>query len=149
MKYRESRISAHHNYLVNGMPTPGFALGDPRSEDGFFFLADVVLPGESTPRISCRIVSKSLGLVAEINWNRIRKNPGGCVRRFIPGGFRIQGPAGEALLEVRTESLANGFLTRIRADLSNKNGDLRMQPMGDSVLVHGDADLALERPFDI
>jgi len=149
MKYRESRISAHHNYLVNGMPTPGFVLGDPRSEDGFYFLADVVLPGESTPRISCRIVSKSLGLVAEINWNRIRKNPGGCMRQSIPGGFRVLGATGEALLEVLTESFANGFLTRIRADLSDGNGDLRMQPMGDSVLVHGEAVLALERPFDL
>jgi hypothetical protein len=148
MNYRESRISAHHNYLVNGMPTPGFVLGDPRSKGGFYFLADVVLPGESTPRISCRMVDASHGPVAEIEWNRIRKNPGACLRQSIPGGFRILGQAGETLLEVRTEPFANGFLTRIRAELRDGKGDLRMQPSGDSVLVHGEADLALERPFD-
>jgi len=46
IRFRESKISAHHNYLVNDMLTPGFVVGDPGSGKGFYFLADFVLPGE-------------------------------------------------------------------------------------------------------
>ena len=92
MKIRESRLSAHHNYLVNRMLTPGFLVGDPRSEKSFYFLADVVLPGESTPRISCRFMNEQGEMLAEMGWNRIRNNPGSCVFMSTPGGFRILSP---------------------------------------------------------
>ena len=90
MKHLESRISAHHNYLVNNVLTPGFALGHPGKKRDFYFLADVVLPGESTPRISGRLFDAHGDLLLELNWNRIGENPGGCSYRSTPGGFRIR-----------------------------------------------------------
>ncbi|MBW1786792.1 MAG: hypothetical protein JRK53_09290 [Deltaproteobacteria bacterium] len=148
MKIRESRLSAHHNYLVNRMLTPGFLVGDARSGKKFYFLADLVLPGESTPRISCRLMNERGGVLVEIGWNRIRENPGGCLLSSVTGGFRIHSPANDLIMEVRTESFANGYLTRIKARLFDEKGELRMAPMEESIEVHGEAELALTSSFD-
>ena len=78
INHRESLISAHHNYLVNSMLSPGFILGDPNSQDDFWFLADMVLPGESTPRISGRLYDSQGLFLLELNWNKIGENPGQC-----------------------------------------------------------------------
>lgn len=146
-KFKESKISAHHNYLVNDLLTPGFVVGDPKSPDSFFFLADLVLPGESTPRISARLMDEQGNLLLELNWNRIAENPAGCTYQSLQGGFRILHPSGEALMEVLTQNFPRGHLTRIKARLVDENGDLRVEPKGESIQVHGEANLALDTPF--
>jgi hypothetical protein len=147
LKHRESLISAHHNYLVNNMLSPGFVLGDPGSKEGFYFLADLVLPGESTPRISARLFDGSGGLLLELSWNRITENPGSCSHQSISGGFRLLHPSGESLMEVHTRSFANGYLTRIQGRLHDQEGTLRMEPSYEGIQVHGDARLALDSPY--
>lgn len=148
LQYRESKISAHHNYLVNEMPTPGFVVGNPDKKGGFYFLGDRVLPEESTPRISCRLLTEGSGnLLLELNWNRIQSNPYACIRQSIPGGFQITFPSGNVLLEVLTEVFANGFLTRIKARFYDEYGDLRMEPLGDSIMVYGAEKPILDSPF--
>lgn len=147
IEYRESKISAHHNYLVNNMLTPGFVVGDRDSQNKFYFLADLVYPGESTPRISARLMDEKGIFLVELNWNRIIENPGRCSYRSIAGGFRIVHPSGETLLEVRTQSFPNGYLTQIIARLFDENGILRIEPMGESIQVHGVSKLVLDEPF--
>jgi hypothetical protein len=147
VKYRESRISAHHNYLVNGMLTPGFVVGNPNSGKGFYFLADLVLPGESTPRISVRIADDQGLTLLELNWNRIRKNRDGYGHKSIQGGFCIVQPSGASLFEVRTHSFPGGYVTWISGRLLDEKGRLRMEPLGESVQIHGEAELILESPF--
>jgi hypothetical protein len=149
VKYKESRISAHHNYLVNDMLTPGFCVGDSGIPGGFYFVADLVLAGESTPRISARLMDEQGVFLLEVVWNRITENPGGCSREPIPGGFRILNTSSEALLEVRTQSFANGFLTRLKGRLCDEKKNLRMEPLGESVQIHGEANLVLAAPFAI
>jgi hypothetical protein len=147
IEYRESRINAHHNYLVNNMLTPGFSVGDPNSAEGFFFVADCMLPGESTPRISARLMKEQGGFLLELIWNRISRNPDGCVRQPISGGFRLLDASSKTLLEIQTETFARGYLTRITARLYDENRVLRMEPFGESVQVHGDANLVLDTPL--
>jgi hypothetical protein len=147
IKYQESKISAHHNYLVNDLLTPSFVVGDPNTPTGFYFLADLVLPGESTPRISGRLLNENGDLLLELNWNRIRENPAGCVYESLLGGFRIMYSPSEPLLEVRTQNFPYGYLTRIKTRLFDENGDLRMEPLGESIQVHGEAKLILDTPF--
>ena len=147
MQHRESLISAHHNYLVNNMLSPGFVLGAPGSEGGFYFLADLVLPGESTPRISARLFDSEGNHLLELNWNRIAENPGSCSHQSISGGFRLLYPSGDSLMEVQTRSFANGYLTRIQGRLHDHKGTLRMEPSYEGIQVHGDARLALDKPF--
>ena len=148
IKYRESKISAHHNYLVNEMPTPGFVVGTPDKREGFYFLGDRVLPGESTPRISCRLLTKdSMDLLLELHWNRIQSNPQACVHLSIPGGFQITYPSGDIILEVRTQVFANGFLTRIKAKLYDEAGVLRIEPLGDSIRVYDAEEPILDSPY--
>ena len=148
IQYRESKISAHHNYLVNNILTPGFVVGKPDSQSGFYFLADVVLPGESTPRISSRMMDENGKLVLELDWNRIRKNPGRFAHQPVPGGFRILNEKGDPLLSVLTETFPNGYLTFLTARLFDEKGDLRIAPLGKSIEVRGDALLTLEGPFE-
>lgn len=146
-KHKESLISAHHNYLVSGMLTPGFFLGDPGDLDDFWFLADVVLPGESTARISGRLFDPEGQFLLELKWNRIGKNPGHCVYQADSDGFRILYPSGESLLMIRTQRFANGYLTHIEGRLRDRNRTLRMEPSYRGVRVHGRADLTLREPF--
>ena len=145
--YRESRISAHHNYLVKDMLTPGFLVGDPHGAACFYFLGDLVLPGERTARISCRLPDGEGRPMVTLHWNRIVENPGRCVHQPGQNGFRILGPDREPILDVRTETFANGFLTKIRGKLFDEIGTLRLEPLGESIQVHGPARLVLEEPF--
>jgi hypothetical protein len=145
--FRESRISAHHNYLVNDMLTPGFLVGDPHGVLCFYFLGDLVLPGERTARISCRLLDGEGRATATIHWNRIVENPGKCLHQPGLNGFRILGSDREPILEVRTETFANGYLTKFRGRLPDEKGTLRVEPMGESIQVHGPARLVLEEPF--
>ncbi len=147
IKFKESKISAHHNYLVNGLLTPGVFVGDPNSQNAFYFLADPVLPGRKTPRISARLMDEKGDLLLELNGNRIGKNPGECTFQTIPGGFRIRLPSNESLLEVFTQNFPRGHLTHIKARLFDENGHLRVEPLGESVQVHGQANLVLDTPF--
>ncbi len=80
-------------------------------------------------------------------WNRIVENPGRCVHQPGQNGFRILDSDGKPIVDVRTETFANGFLTKILSRLSDENGTLRMEPMGESIKVHGSARLVLEEPF--
>ena len=147
VEFRESKISAHHNYLVNNLLTPGFVLGNPNSRDGFYFLADVVIPEQGTPRISGRLMNEQGDFLLELNQNRIGENPLGCAHHPLPGGFRILHPSDEPLLEVVTQIFPRGHLTRIKARLFDEQCDLRMEPLGDSIQVHGEAKLVLDTPF--
>lgn len=147
MKHKESLISAHHNYLVNNMLTPGFVLGDPHSETDFWLLADVVLPGESTARISGRLFDTEGRFLLQLDWNRIGENPGRCSFHAGTGGFRIVHPSGESLLTVHTQHFANGYLTRIEGRLHDREGRLRMEPSSEGIQVHGEALLTLHEPF--
>ena len=148
IQYRESKISAHHNYLVNNILTPGFVAGKPESESGFYFLADVVLPGESTPRISSRMMDENGELLLELDWNRIRKNPGRFTHQPVAGGFRILNENGDPLLSVLTETFPNGYLTFLVARVFDEKGNLRITPLGKSIEVIGDAQLTLDGPFE-
>ena len=148
IKYRESNISAHHNYLVNNMLTPGFVVGNPASTEHFYFLADIVLSGESTPRISARIMDQNGFLLTHLKWNRIYENPAKCVYKSIQGGFILMTSSGETLLKVATENFANGYLTSINtAELFDENRVLRIKPSGNGIYVSGEADLSLRSPF--
>ena len=147
IEYQESKISAHHNYLVNNILTPGFVVGDPKNERGFYFLADVVLPGESTPRISSRMMDEKGKLLLELDWNRIRKNPGGFIHQPVDGGFQILNESGGSILTVHTKNFPNGYLTYIKAQLFDEKGDLRIAPLGVSIEIKGDAEINLEATF--
>ncbi len=148
IRYQESTISAYHNYLVNDTLTPGFSVGDPDSQEGFFFLADMVQSGEPAPRISARILDDHGVPLVELSENEIRKNSGGCIRQPPSGGESlILLFSGAPLLEVNTRSFANGYLTIIKAKLFDENGELRMESQGKSIRVYGDANLTLCTPF--
>ena len=146
MKFKESRISAHHNYIINAMTTPGFALGDPDSRNGFFFLADPVLPGEKTHRVHGRLFEASGEKAVEILWNRIGDNPGDCLYELIEGGFKITHPRGEVFIEVSTREFTNGFITYIRGLVFDEHGNPRIKPEGQGVRILGDARLVLDFP---
>lgn len=147
LKSRESLVNAHHNYLVNQILSPGFVIGNPDSKDEFYFLADVVLPGESEPRIYCRLYDAQGNIVLEAEPERIKGNPLGCVRHSFLGGYRIALPSGETLLNVQTESFANGFLTRVQGKLYDREGKLRLESQYDAIQVHGEVGLWLKEPF--
>lgn len=146
MEYQESLISAHHNYLVNGMLTQGFVVGDPKSNKGFFLLADIVPPGETTPRISARLMDEEAQLLLEFDINRIDKNPGKCSIEPTSDGYCMLCSSGNALLEVRTKEFANGYLTLIKARLFDEHGHLRIETRDESIWVHGEANLSLAAP---
>ncbi len=147
LKFHESLISAHHNYLVNRMLTPGFLLGDPKFREDFWFLADMVPPGASEPRIYARLYDSQRLFLVEIRLNKIVENPSGCVYEAFPGGFRISYSPGDPLLMVRTESFANGYLTRLQGRLHDKGGQLRMENLYDSVQVYDESMLSFQRPY--
>ncbi|MBI4772883.1 MAG: hypothetical protein HY788_01665 [Deltaproteobacteria bacterium] len=149
MKSTESLISAHHNYLVNNVLTPGFILGNPSSGDAFYLLADVVLPGESTPRFSARLFDDQGRFLVELDWNRIRGNSGRCSYQSLPGGFRIVCDSGDPLLSVRTESFPNGYLTHIQGKLFDENAKMRMETSFAGVRVYGEAQLTIQAPYQL
>jgi len=144
--HRESLISAHHNYLVNDMLSPGFVLGAPGSEEDFWFLADVVPPGEAMPRISGRFFGSEGEFLVSLRSSKVLENPGDCALQGVAGGFRLIHPSGEVLLSVHTQAFTNGYLTRIQGKLYDREGALRMEPSYEGVKVYGEARLALESP---
>jgi len=137
MEYRESPLSAHHNYLVNGMLTQGFIVGDSRSNNGFLLLADVVPQGETRSRVSARLMDEEAHPLLELKVNRIGRNPGRCNIEPTLDGYRILRSSGDVLIEVRTEAFANGYLTLIKARLFDEHGRLRVEPRDESIWVHG------------
>jgi hypothetical protein len=147
IEFTESRVSAHHNYLVNDRLTPGFVVGNPNSDSGFFFLADLLLPGQDTPHISTRLVNERGDTLLKLSLNHIIDNPGRCTNQPLPRGFRILDSLSEPLLEVLTQDFPMGHLTRIKARLFDEHGNLRIGPLGDSIQVHGEAKLILDAPF--
>jgi hypothetical protein len=144
---KESLISAHHNYLVNDMLTPGFVLGDPLDAEGFWFLADVLRPGETVPLISGTVFDEKGTFLAEVRSGSLVRNPGACVFRPGAGGFVLRSPGGETLLSVHTQVFTNGYLTRIQGRLHDRAGALRMEPSHEGIHVHGEGRLALEAPL--
>jgi hypothetical protein len=148
IKHRESLISAYHNYLVNNMLSPGFFVGDPHSQDDFYFLADIMLPGEVVPGISARLFDRQGFLLLELKRNSLAEDQGHCTVEITPVGFRIVCPSDELLLEVNTQKFANGYLTRIKAQLYDRNNILRIEPLHEGVQVYGQACLALDAPFE-
>jgi len=147
IKFRESRVRAHHNYLVNAMLTPGFLVGNREAQKGFYFLAAPLSPDENDPRVYGRIMDEKGILLAELKGNGIGENPGGCVTQPVPGGFRIADPSGGSLLEIRTQQFPYGLLTRIKTKLFDEEGVLRVEPLGDSIQVHGESILVLDEPM--
>lgn len=147
LKFRESLVSAHHNYLVNQMLAPGFLVGNPDSKNEFYFLADVVQPGESEPKIYSRLYDGQGTFILEIEAEGIVQNPLGCLRQPFSGGYRIVMPSGKPLLSVQTESFANGFLTRIQGKLYDQGGKLRVEPSYDAIQVHGKVGLWLKDSY--
>jgi hypothetical protein len=147
LKFHESLISAHHNYLLNQMLSPGFLVGEPNSREDFWFLADVVPPGTSAPRIYGRLYDSRGVFALEIQPEGILENPLECLYQPFPGGYRIAYPSGGVLLVVQTESFANGFLTRVQGKLYDRHRMLRMGPSYEGVQVYGKAQLALDRPL--
>jgi hypothetical protein len=147
MEFRESPISAHHNYLVNGMLTQGFVVGDPSSKDHFFFVADVVSQGETGPRISGRLMDEEAHPLLELEVNRIGENPGKSSMESTSDGYRIRCSSGDVLIEVRTKAFANGYLTRIKARLFDEHGHLRVETRDESIWIHGEEYLFLAGPL--
>jgi hypothetical protein len=148
IRKRESLISAYHNYLVNNMLSPGFFVGDPHSQDDFYLLADIMPPEEVVPPISARLFNSQGLFLLELNRSKIAENPHHCTLQTTPGGFLIVCPPDEPLLEVNTQRFANGYLTRIKAKLYDRNKVLRMEPSHEGVQVYGEACLALDAPFE-
>jgi len=144
--HKESLISAHHNYLVNDMLSAGFLLGDPHGQDAFWFLANVVPPGQTTALVSGTVFDGEARFLAEIVQGRLVRNPGGCVLQQAAGGFRIVSFEGKTILSVNTQAFTNGYLTRIQGKLYDERGELRMEPSYEGVKVYGEARLALEAP---
>jgi hypothetical protein len=126
------------------MLSPGFLLGDPGSQEDFYFLADVVPPGENIPRISGRLFDSEGKLLVELKMGQIARNPGGCSVQNSPAGFRLLHPPGETLLNVSTQVFTNGYLTRIQGRLFDHAGNLRAEPSHEGVKVYGEATLALK-----
>jgi hypothetical protein len=147
VEFSESRISAHHNYLVNDRLTPGFVVGNPNSDNGFFFLADFLVPGHDTPLISTRLVNEEGDTLLKLHLNNIVENLLGYTNQSLPRGFRILDSSSEPILEVLTQDFALGYLTRIKARLYDEHGDIRIGPLGESIQVHGEAKLILDTPF--
>ena len=148
IKERESLISAHHNYLVNNMLSPGFFVGDPNSQIDFYFLADIMPLDQVTPPISARLFDSQGLFLLELKRSKIAENPRHYTLETSPEGFLVVGPSNELLLEVNTQSFANGYLTRIKAKLYDRNKMLRMEPSYEGIQVYGEACLALDAPFE-
>lgn len=147
IRYRESEISAFHNYMVNGALVRGFSVGDPGSRLDAYFEAYPVLPGgDVLPCISARILDGRGRTVVELSRNRICNHTTRWGWEAIPGGFRIADPPNDSLLQVRTQQFANGYLTRIQTRLLDRNGSLLMEPLGESIQIHGQYRLIGENP---
>jgi hypothetical protein len=148
MEFSESLVCAHHNYLVNNRLTPGFYLGDPNRSDDFFFLADFVPSGDFSSRISGRFYDIDGNFLLAMERNQVLENPASCHFQTTPDGFRLTYPAGELLLETRSQHFSNGFLTHISGKLFDSKGGLIMEPSYEGIQVYGEASLVLDKPFE-
>ena len=146
MEFRESRISSYHNYLINGMLTPGFLLGEPEPGDDFRLLADVLRPGEKKPYLSGRLYGPEGDFLLHLEGSEIIENPRNCLLRTVAEGFRLLYPSGEELLALHTEVFANGSLSRIQGRLYDREGALRMEPSFESARVFGAVQWMFDRP---
>ena len=149
MDYRESIISAHHNYLVNGLLTPGFVLGEPASHDGFWFIADMLTPNEKAPRISGRFFDSGGRFLLLMRCNEIVENPAGCTYHAQSEGFRIVHASGELIFSLFTRHFANGSLTQMEGRLYDRRGNPRLEPAFGGVKVYGEACLTMDSPYSL
>lgn len=138
MEFRESFISAYHNYLINQMLTPGFLLGGPDPGDDFWLLADVLLPGEKGPYLSGRFYDPEGNFLLYMQGGEVVDNPGHCLLRKSGDDFLVLYPSEDMLLAAHTELFANGSLTRIQGKLYDKTGSLRMEPSFESARLFGE-----------
>jgi hypothetical protein len=146
VEFRQSLISAHHNYLINQMLTPGFILGDPHAGDDFWLLADVLLPGEKAPYLSGRFYGQKGNFLLRLGGGEVIENPGNCLSESSSEGFRLLYPSGEVLLSLHMEIFANGYLTRVQGKLYDRKGSLRMEPSFESAKVFGGIQRVLDAP---
>jgi hypothetical protein len=146
VKFRESLISAHHNYLIDRMLTPGFLLGEQDGED-FWLLADVLLPDEKVPLLSGRFYDQEGRFLMDLRGDEVIRNPGKCILHASGDGIQLLHPSGEVLLEARTETFTNGYLTRIQGKLYDRQRLLRVEPSFESARVLGKVWCALEAPL--
>ena len=93
------------------------------------------------------MVDQTGQLLLELDWNRIRRNPGKFTHKPIPGGFQIINILEDPILTVTTQAFSNGYLTCIKATLYDEKGVVRIVPLGESIEVKREAELALETPF--
>jgi hypothetical protein len=147
LSHKESLISAYHNYLVNDMLSPGFILGDPDQKNDFYFVADIMLPGETLPIISTRFFDSKGDFLLHLTDNKLKTNPKQCAIYHAANGFRIHYASGELLLSVMTQAYTNGYLTMIQGKLYDPSGRTRMEPSFEGVKVPEPARLVLDAPF--
>jgi hypothetical protein len=147
LTHKESSISAYHNYLVNDMLTPGFILGDPGGKDDFYFVADIMLPGETVASVSARLFDAQGRFLLHITNNRVENNPQQCTIHDSPNGFRVHSASGEPLLAIMTQAYTNGYLTMIQGKLYDPTGKVRMEPSFQGITAYGLARLVLDTPF--
>ncbi len=147
LEFKRGRLSARHNYWVNGTATIGFVVGKPDSLGTFYFLADPVGPEGREHRINAAVFDENGKMLAEIVRNRIGRNPGDCLYEPVEGGFKVTKPDGDLLLRARTIRFTNGFMTHMQGLLFDEHGNIRIDT-GDSALrVIGDVQMDLESPF--
>lgn len=144
---RSGAVSAHHNYLIGGMLRPGFLVGNPDSAKEFYLLADFLLPGENTPRISGRFFDERGDLLLEITWNRLTLNPANCLHRPTPYGFHLGRSSGEIILETTTSRFPNGYITSFGGRLYDEKGVLRLDQQGSSARLVGNDSIMLTAPY--
>ncbi len=144
---QSSVVSAHHNYFINGMLIPGFLIGNPDSTLGFYLLGDFLLPGESTPRISCRFFDENGDFLGELIWNRLRHNSTKCVHKATPYGFHISRPSGDLIIATSTKRFPNGYITSIGGRLYDEKGALKLDHEGSSARLGGNDAMILKAPY--
>ena len=144
---RSGAVSAHHNYMISGMLRPGFLVGDPGSAKGFYLLADFLLPGENTPRISGRFFDERGDMLLELTWNRLMLNPADCLYRPTPYGFHLSKSSGEIILETTTRRFPNGYITSLSGRLYDEKGVLKLDQEGSSARLVGNDSIMLTAPY--
>ncbi len=121
----------YNNYLLAGNVCNAFALGELGSVDDFF-LVGAEPPDESGyPLLTGNILDSEGNVLFRLVQNILLINPGHCSK--IVGnsvGYEVHDSAGETILAVKTkfeplpEATENGFVTTLKANFYNKNGEL-------------------------
>ncbi len=149
LNVKESRVSAYHNYLINGMLSPCMLIGEQNGGNGFYLLFDFVSPGGRMPLVNGTIYGPQKDVLARIKENELIENPGACSFHFIQGDFALSAPDNKAILVAKTHEFTNGYMTTINARLYDEKGILRVEPLGNSIQVHGEANTALTRSIPL